>query len=104
MRIVITGASGNVGTALLRRLAAAGSAHDLVGVVRRPPEPVGPYESVHWHSLDVAGADAARDARARRRRVVARRARRDAAEILSEAVAEEARELLAPRAAPRPYI
>ena len=59
MRIVITGASGNVGTALLRRLTAEGSAHDLVGVVRRPPENVGPYESVHWHSVDVAGADAA---------------------------------------------
>ena len=59
MRIVITGASGNVGTALLRRLTAEGSAHALVGVVRRPPENVGPYESVHWHSVDVAGADAA---------------------------------------------
>ena len=34
MRIVITGASGNVGSALLRRLTEAGE-HDLVGVVRR---------------------------------------------------------------------
>ena len=38
MRIVITGASGNVGTALLRRLHET-TEHDLVGVVRRPPEP-----------------------------------------------------------------
>jgi UDP-glucose 4-epimerase len=33
MRIVITGASGNVGTALLRVL---GAEHEIVGVVRRP--------------------------------------------------------------------
>lgn len=56
MRIVITGASGNVGTALLHRLAATG--HDVVGVVRRPPPPVDPYRSVRWHSVDVAAADA----------------------------------------------
>ena len=59
MRIVITGASGNVGTALLRRLAADAADHDLVGVVRRPPDQVGPYRPVRWHSLDVAGEDAA---------------------------------------------
>lgn len=36
MRIVITGASGNVGSSLVRRLAREGR-HELVGIVRRPP-------------------------------------------------------------------
>jgi nucleoside-diphosphate-sugar epimerase len=36
MRIVITGATGNVGTALVKALAADG-VHDLVGVARRQP-------------------------------------------------------------------
>ncbi len=53
MRIVITGASGNVGTALLRRLRGAG--HDLVGLCRRPPDPVAPYDAATWRSLDLAG-------------------------------------------------
>lgn len=52
MRIVVTGASGNVGTALVRRLAAA---HDLVGVVRRPPtDPEGPLADVTWVAADLA--------------------------------------------------
>ncbi|MDQ4040067.1 MAG: NAD-dependent epimerase/dehydratase family protein [Actinomycetota bacterium] len=54
MRIVITGASGNVGTALLRRLAADSASHDVIGVCRRPPEPVPPYDNVHWVALDLA--------------------------------------------------
>ena len=58
MRIVVTGTSGNVGTALLRRLHATAD-HELVGVVRRPPKPVGVYEGVQWHSVDVAEDDAA---------------------------------------------
>ncbi|BBX67136.1 NAD-dependent epimerase/dehydratase family protein [Mycolicibacterium psychrotolerans] len=59
MRIVITGASGNVGTALLRRLAEDAPGHDIVGVVRRPPEPAGVYDTVRWHSVDLAEPDAA---------------------------------------------
>ena len=52
MRIVITGASGNVGTALVRRLAGD---HDLVGVVRRPPtDPEGPLAQVEWVAADLA--------------------------------------------------
>ncbi|OAN36110.1 NAD-dependent epimerase/dehydratase family protein [Mycolicibacterium iranicum] len=58
MRIVITGASGNVGTALLRRLTDSGADHDLVGVVRRPPQPAGVYRSVDWHALDLAKPEA----------------------------------------------
>lgn len=55
MRIVITGASGNVGTALLRRL--AGGGHEIVGVCRRPPDPVAPYDIATWTPLDLAGDD-----------------------------------------------
>ncbi len=53
MRIVITGASGNVGSALLRRLVGAGG-HELVGVVRRPPDTgEAPFGEVRWVSLDL---------------------------------------------------
>ncbi|GAA0292868.1 NAD-dependent epimerase/dehydratase family protein [Kineococcus aurantiacus] len=56
MKVAITGASGNVGTALLRRLAADGV--EVVGICRRLPEPVGVYADVRWESLDVAGPGA----------------------------------------------
>lgn len=58
MRIVITGASGNVGTALLRRLQGSGAAHEIEGVCRRPPAHGAPYEGVSWTSVDLADADA----------------------------------------------
>jgi nucleoside-diphosphate-sugar epimerase len=54
MRIVITGASGNVGTALLRRL--AGERHEIVGVSRRPPPPEPPYDTATWTPLDLTTA------------------------------------------------
>jgi nucleoside-diphosphate-sugar epimerase len=53
-RIVITGASGNIGTALLKRLAAAGGDYTLHGVARRKPPPVGVYRTARWHQLDLA--------------------------------------------------
>jgi nucleoside-diphosphate-sugar epimerase len=63
MRIVITGASGNVGTALLRALRAADPSHELVGVVRRPPDPHRDIDEVYsqadWYALDLAGDGAA---------------------------------------------
>lgn len=63
MRIVITGASGNVGTALLRALRATDSGHELVGVVRRPPEVHNGgdeiYREAQWYALDLAGDGAA---------------------------------------------
>ena len=56
MRIVITGASGNIGSALLRRLQLDGS-HDLVGVVRRPPAAEGPFAGVEWGTIVPAEGD-----------------------------------------------
>ncbi|AWB96366.1 epimerase [Agromyces badenianii] len=78
MRIVIVGATGNIGTAILRRLhqggesqgrhtlgsdiagpGAAADAHELVGVARRrPDETVTPYAGVDWHEADVSAPDA----------------------------------------------
>lgn len=63
MRIVITGVSGNVGTALLRRLADSETEHDVVGVVRRPPDRLDGYGKVTWYGLDLADPDAAPELR-----------------------------------------
>jgi UDP-glucose 4-epimerase len=53
MRIVITGASGNVGVALLRRLDLDGN-HEIVGLSRRPPPTdEAPYSIAHWHQVDL---------------------------------------------------
>ncbi len=57
MRVVIVGATGNAGTALLRRLRAEPDL-ELAGVVRRLPDPVGVYADVDWHSLDIGADDA----------------------------------------------
>ena len=58
MRIVIIGATGHAGTALLTRLHGArtkeGADLQLVGVARRTPDQnAHPYDGVHWQSLDV---------------------------------------------------
>lgn len=53
-RIVITGASGNVGTALLRRLTADDPGYDIVGISRRRPPPDDVYRCAHWHEVDLA--------------------------------------------------
>lgn len=52
MRIVITGASGNIGSALLRRLTAH-DAHEIVGLARRLPEPGFGGPRVTWVSVDL---------------------------------------------------
>lgn len=57
MRIVITGATGNVGTALL---AALDPAHDVVGLARRLPDTTAlPYRRAGWRAVDIGvrGAD-----------------------------------------------
>ena len=52
MRIAITGASGNIGTALVERLLPAG--HQLVGIARRPPSPETPEgRALTWHAVDL---------------------------------------------------
>jgi nucleoside-diphosphate-sugar epimerase len=62
MRIVIIGASGNVGTALLRRLQQErllrAEPLELVGVSRRVPDSSKrPFGNVLWHSLDVGAEE-----------------------------------------------
>lgn len=56
MRIVITGASGNIGSALLRQLSRNGE-HELVGVVRRQPEDVAPFDAVQWSLVDLTSEE-----------------------------------------------
>jgi nucleoside-diphosphate-sugar epimerase len=58
MRVAVTGASGNVGTALARALLAAG--HDVVGIARRPPPVTGRYGDVEWYAVDLTSTEAAR--------------------------------------------
>ncbi|WGL50750.1 NAD-dependent epimerase/dehydratase family protein [Nocardioides sp. BP30] len=56
MRIAVTGASGNVGTALVRAL--LGHGHEVVGIARRPPGEDSPYAAARWHAIDLTDADA----------------------------------------------
>ena len=65
MRIAIIGATGNVGTALLRRIKQAAAEQpggiELVGIARHlPDQSQEPYDGVTWHSVDVA-SEAARE-------------------------------------------
>lgn len=54
MRIAVVGASGNVGTAVLRALAADDEQHEVVGIARRLPDPTAePYAGVTWCSIDI---------------------------------------------------
>ncbi|MCW6003611.1 NAD-dependent epimerase/dehydratase family protein [Micromonospora sp. CPCC 205371] len=56
MRIVVVGASGNVGTAVLRRVDAEPGVDAVTGVARRvpPPSAGAPYDRVDWLAVDVA--------------------------------------------------
>jgi UDP-glucose 4-epimerase len=58
VRVVVVGASGNVGTALLRRLADVPEVDEIVGVSRRPPPGRPPYEAVRWVACDIGAEDA----------------------------------------------
>ena len=57
LTVAVTGASGNVGTALLRRLTApdAGVAQ-VRGLARRQPPDTAPYDGVDWHLTDLGQA------------------------------------------------
>ncbi|MDK3258272.1 NAD-dependent epimerase/dehydratase family protein [Blastococcus capsensis] len=55
--VAVTGASGNVGTALLRRLTAPGAGPaEVRGLARRPAPSVPPYDGVRWHHADLGEA------------------------------------------------
>ena len=56
MTVAITGASGNVGTALLRALADAGVGQ-VRGLARRRPPEEAPYAGVRWYSADLGTAE-----------------------------------------------
>jgi UDP-glucose 4-epimerase len=57
LRIAVTGASGNVGTALLRRLTDPGSGvAEVRGLARRRPPDIEPYSRVRWHLADLGDA------------------------------------------------
>jgi UDP-glucose 4-epimerase len=54
LKVAVTGASGNVGTALLRRLTAPGSGvAEVRGLSRRQPPATAPYDSVTWYHADL---------------------------------------------------
>jgi UDP-glucose 4-epimerase len=57
MRVVVTGASGNVGTSLLRALAAADEVEEVVGLARR--RPVHDFPKTEWRTADVGRDDLA---------------------------------------------
>lgn len=57
-RVAIVGASGNVGTALLRHLVADPEFSDVLGISRRTPHGP-PYESADWREIDIAAAGGA---------------------------------------------
>jgi UDP-glucose 4-epimerase len=61
MKVVIVGASGNIGSALVRELASSDrTGHGIVGVARRIPEvtpQTGERASVRWESADIATSD-----------------------------------------------
>ena len=55
MRIVVTGATGNVGSQLLPQLLAAPEVSSVVGLARRLPS--SPDPRVDWHAVDIAEND-----------------------------------------------
>jgi UDP-glucose 4-epimerase len=57
MRVVIVGATGNAGTALLRRLRSETDV-EVIGIARRTPRDSGPYADMEWHSVDIGRDDA----------------------------------------------
>ncbi|GAB2653942.1 NAD-dependent epimerase/dehydratase family protein [Kribbella swartbergensis] len=56
MRIVVTGATGNVGTAVMTELLTLSGIDSVAGIARRPV-PHGYLDQVEWHRADVAADD-----------------------------------------------
>lgn len=55
LRVAVVGATGNVGTAVLRALHDADDVGSIVGIARRlPDQTAAPYAGVEWHSIDLA--------------------------------------------------
>ncbi|GGE99449.1 NAD-dependent epimerase/dehydratase family protein [Mycetocola zhadangensis] len=60
MRVVVVGATGNLGSAMLTRLSREPSVTEIVGVARRMPIATDPrYSGVYWHQLDIGETSAA---------------------------------------------
>ena len=59
-RIVVTGASGNVGAGVLRALARSEPDAEVIGVCRRPPTHGELYRGVTWHAVDLSSPIAAK--------------------------------------------
>ncbi|UNX54805.1 NAD-dependent epimerase/dehydratase family protein [Georgenia sp. TF02-10] len=60
MRVAVIGASGNVGSAVLRALAAEPAVTSVLGVARRLPDrSAPPFDAADWLSLDLAAEDEA---------------------------------------------
>src|SRR4051812_33286129 len=57
LRVVVTGATGNVGTSVVRALSADPAVEEIVGLARRMPSWTAP--KVRWESCDVAQDDLA---------------------------------------------
>jgi UDP-glucose 4-epimerase len=56
MLVLVTGGTGNLGTAVLRRLGSDPGITGLVGLCRRPAPHQPPYDTVRWHRTDLAEA------------------------------------------------
>ena len=66
MRIVVTGATGNVGTSVVDALGRDPDVEEIVGVARRLPDGWNPPRT-RWVSADVERDDLGADLRRRRR-------------------------------------
>jgi UDP-glucose 4-epimerase len=53
VRVVVTGASGNVGTGVLRRLGARVPEAEVIGLCRRAPTLDPPFDRVSWREIDL---------------------------------------------------
>lgn len=62
MRVAVVGATGNVGTAVLRALHETPEVTEIIGVARRVPDiDIEPYQGCEWKSVDIAAASTVND-------------------------------------------